>query len=342
MVVLEYKLSERELIELKSRHQGSKKRKEADRLKAVYLLGSGWKISAVREALLLSEDTIRGYYNNYKQEGLDGLLKSKYSGRQSEMTSSEKEALFLHLESVTYQRVSDIILYVAKEFDIVYSDSGMRLILKELGFVYKKPEKIPYKVNKQSQEAFIKAYKSLKNTVDKEDGLYFMDTTHPEHNAVPAHGWMKKGERIVMKSNPQPRRLNINGAINIDSLDMVVRFEERLNKETTKDFLESLRKHQPKGYIYLICDNAGYYQSPEVQSLAEAMAIKLIFLPAYSPNLNLIERVWKFFKKKVLYNKYYEEFEEMEKACKKFFRHISYYKEELSSLMTENFQVIEI
>jgi len=67
--------------------------------------------------------------------------------------------------------------------------------------------------------------------------------------------------------------------------------------------------------------------------------IKLIFLPPYSPNLNLIERYWKFFKKKVLNNRYYETFEEFKPACQSFLRKRKKYLPELSTLLTENFHI---
>lgn len=340
--MLNYSLTKKELSELKECHKLLKKRKDADRIKAVYLLGSGWNLPDIREALLLSSDTIRGYFSYYKEHGLDGLLKNKYFGKQSYLTEEEKNLLSSHLEEYTYAKISEIIAYVEEEFDAKYSESGMRVILKALDFVYKKPEKIPYKVDPISQEKFIRRYKRLKKKCNEGDGIYFMDATHPEHTPIPAHGWIKRGVTKVVKSNPRPYRLNINGAINIDTLDMVTRFEKKINKETIKDFLEALRKHQPKGWIYLICDNAGYNSSPEVKELAEAMAIKLVYLPAYSPNLNLIERIWKFFKKKVLYNRHYSELSDMQDACKKFFREIGQYKDELSTLMTEKFQKIAI
>jgi transposase len=65
-----------------------------------------------------------------------------------------------------------------------------------------------------------------------------------------------------------------------------------------------------------------------------------VFLPPYSPNLNLIERYWKFFKKKVLYNRYYEKFNEFKDACERFFRQPRRYLKELRSLLTENFGII--
>jgi len=64
-------------------------------------------------------------------------------------------------------------------------------------------------------------------------------------------------------------------------------------------------------------------------------------LPAYSPNLNIIERLWRFFKKNITYNKYYEKFAVFKSACLNFFKNIENYKLELQSLMTDNFELIQ-
>lgn len=80
----------------------------------------------------------------------------------------------------------------------------------------------------------------------------------------------------------------------------------------------------------------------EVRKVAKEMGIELIFLPPYSPNLNLIERLWKFFRKKVLYNRYYEKFNDFKIACEDFFKNIRKYKNELQSLLTENFQILDV
>ena len=92
--------------------------------------------------------------------------------------------------------------------------------------------------------------------------------------------------------------------------------------------------------IQLIMDNAAYNRSSKVKELADELGIKLVYLPPYSPNLNPIERLWKFFKKKVLYNKYYETREYFESACTNFFRFIRKYREELSTLLTDEFHVL--
>ncbi len=340
MTLIDYHLTTKQLNELKLWHKLCKKRNEADRIKAVYLLGKNWTISAVCEALLLEDDAIRRYFMDYQNKGIEGLLESKYSGRASYLTEGELNLLESHLKECTYQKVTEIMNYVLEEFDIAYTDSGMRNLLLQLDFVYKRPEKIPFRVDEAAQKAFITHYKKLKKQLKAGDGVYFMDVTHPEHAVIPAYGWIKRGETKVVKSNPRPYRLNIQGAVNISTLDMVIRFEEKVNKETALDFLEALRKHQPTGWIHLICDNAGYYKSADFELYAKSMAINVIYLPPYSPNLNLMERIWKFFKKNILYNKYYETFPDMLGASKKFFETIGQHYEQLQTLMTENFQII--
>jgi len=77
-----------------------------------------------------------------------------------------------------------------------------------------------------------------------------------------------------------------------------------------------------------------------VRAYLEHSRINLQFLPPYAPNLNLIERFWKFFKRQVLYNRYYETFADYKAACKQFFADLDSYAEQLRSLLTENFEII--
>ena len=101
-------------------------------------------------------------------------------------------------------------------------------------------------------------------------------------------------------------------------------------------------KEQPLGMLYIILDNAKYYRSKLVQEFLEQnQRIQFMFLLPYSPNLNIIERLWKFFKKKTTYNKYYEKFAVFKEKCFDFFTNIDKYKIELKSLMTDNFQLIQ-
>jgi transposase len=217
----------------------------------------------------------------------------------------------------------------------------MTKLLHRLGYVYKKPKKIPAKADAEAQRIFIKKYREIKRKLLPEDSIYFMDGVHPHHNPLAMYGWIKKGTEKLLKTNTRYQRLNINGAININNLKVVTRFEVSLTEETTLDFLESLRKAQLKGNIYLICDRARYYETDRVRAYAKSMAIHVIYLPPYSPNLNIIERFWQYFQKIVLYNRYYPTFDQFRQACKDFFSDLHPHKNALRSLLTDNFESIK-
>jgi len=91
--------------------------------------------------------------------------------------------------------------------------------------------------------------------------------------------------------------------------------------------------------LTIILDNAKYHYSKEVKKFLQGSKIKLVFLPTYSPNLNLIERLWKFFKKTVLYNQYYEDLKEFRKACINFFSNISQHAGKIEKFMNADFEL---
>ena len=91
--------------------------------------------------------------------------------------------------------------------------------------------------------------------------------------------------------------------------------------------------------VVVLLDNASYHHAKPIKDLVEkSPRLKLVFLPAYSPQLNLIERVWRFFKKKVLYNQYHENLDAFRKASIVFFRNINKHKDALRSLLSGGFQ----
>lgn len=296
-----FTLSEDEISILKTAHRGSKKKREADRIKAIILLGTGWTIREVAEALLLDDETIRNYVKRYKNGGFKALLKDSHKGYGGKLSSSETERLDTHLNENTYLRIQDVVSYVARQFKVTYSVSGMTELLHRLGYRYKKPKLVPGKADAKAQEEFIEFYKELKETKDARDPIYFMDGTHPHHNSVAAYGWIKKGKTKELKSNTGRQRLNINGAINIESVNTVVDYGDSVNAQSTISLLKKIEsKHSEAEVIYTICDNAKYYRSKKVKEYLKGSKVKIVYLPPYSPNLNLIERLWKYFHKIVV------------------------------------------
>ena len=96
------------------------------------------------------------------------------------------------------------------------------------------------------------------------------------------------------------------------------------------------------GALTLVLDNARYQHNAAVKALASQLGITLLFLPSYSPNLNLIERLWKFTKRRALYGRYHPKFADFQAAIQEILDGIpTTYAEQLETLMTLNFQQFE-
>ncbi len=190
----EFTLLQDEISSLKEAHKAAKKKRDADRIKAIILLGTGWTTIEVAEVLLLDDETIRNYIKRYKSGELNALLNDNYKGYSGKLLKPEIGQLDSHLNETTYLRTQDIVSYVAKHFKVAYSISGMTDLLHRLNYSYKKPKLVPGKADAEAQEEFIEFYNELKETKGVNDPVYFMDGTHPQHNCVAAYGWIKKGK----------------------------------------------------------------------------------------------------------------------------------------------------
>lgn len=145
-----------------------------------------------------------------------------------------------------------------------------------------------------------------------------------------------------MPSNSGRERLTVIGAISAETYKpTILTTEDNCDGSMMTIFLREVRKDYPKAKtIYIFLDNAKYNHSNLVTAEAKQLDIKLLFLPPYSPNLNLIERLWKFMKKKVKANKYYKTFKDFTDAIHDFFKNISQYRAELEKLLSLNFEII--
>ena len=292
-------LTPKEVSILKEAHYSSRFRKSADRIKAILFLNQGFTYEQTAKLLMLDDITIRRYEKEFKKEGLDGLLESHYLGSFSNLTKAQEEALKEHLKDKIYQTVQEVVAHVSKTYNKTYSIEGMTHLLHRLCFVYKKTKVIPGKVDLEKQEAFKKEYKALKQTKNPEDKIYFVDASHPHHNNRPFYGWIYKGEEKAIKTNTGRKRVNLNGAVNLEDMEITVLQEETINTNAMMRLVLTLEQKQETGEIYLILDNAGYNHSYLFSLfLEDHQRVHLKYLPPYSPNLNSIERLWKFYYKK--------------------------------------------
>lgn len=336
-------LTKEEVIVLREAHRTIKDKKQADRIKAVLSLNEGFEYAHIARILLLDEATLNRYVKRFREKGIEGLLECRYSGGKTRLTLLQEQELKLYLKENTKRTAKEVASYIYETYGFCYSTIGVTKLLHRLGFTYKKPKIIPGKADRVKQEEFLKLYTEVKASLKPNDQIYFADSTHPEHNAKPSYGWILKGKvnDKFIKTNSGRERLNLSGVLNFESKKAIILSEKTINKGVTIKLFKKLLKSQPKGKIYIVLDNATYYHANVVKFwIKDHPKVKLLFLPSYSPNLNTIERLWKFFHAKVTWNHYFETFNEFKREALKFFRHLDKYKPELDKLLTDNFQLV--
>ena len=240
-----------------------------------------------------------------------------------------------------YSNAKSIAAYAVQTFGVKYTPGGLTHLLHRLGFVYKKTKPVPGKADPEKQKAFLETYRQLKEHKGPHDRIYFVDGAHTNPNAMPAYGWIAKGVTQEIPTNTARKRINLNGALDISDFDLVIREDPTLNAQSTIALFKQIEEKNPLAQsIYVIADNAPYYRSKLVKEYLPNSKIKIMFLPSYSPHLNLIERLWKFFHKTVQYNQYYSTFDRFKEVSLNFFANIKDHHQALRSLLTENFQII--
>lgn len=336
-------LSNKERSILLNSHREEHYRRFADRIKVILALDSGHSVKSISDMLLIDAETIRRYRKNYESEGLEGLCSFAYSGRESKLDENEEEELTAELGSRIYLSTQEVLYYIKSRFGVEYSISGVTALLHRLGFSYKKPSLVPGKADAIAQESFVEMLEEIKANKCPKTKLYYGDGTHPQHNSLPSYGWLPRGEIVALKSNTGRKRVNISGVLDAETHEVIIKEDARLNADSTIEFFKLIeRKNQGAKKIYLILDNAGYYKGEKIREYLLCSRIEILYLPAYSPNLNLIERLWKFFKKQVLYNQYYEKFEDFRRACLAFFekKNLQKYRKQLRTLLSDRFAVV--
>ena len=335
-------LTSGQISDYERRHRAEKKKQPSDKIKSILLLNRGFSHTEVASILLIDMTTVWRWHQIYTEKGLDGLLQDHYTGGTCKLSGAQIEQFNEHLENNVYLTAKEICAFVKKTFKVKYTSKGMTSLLHQMGYTYKKPKQIPGKANIDKQMEFIEQYHQLKTEKAPDDRIYFTDAVHPLHNSQPAYGWIKKGQEMVIQANTGRQRINLNGAYCLEDQSVVIHESDTVNAQSTIELLKEIMRKQPLGFIYIILDNAKYYRSHVVSDfLGLHPRIQFVFLPAYSPNLNIIERLWKFFKKNVTYNAYYEEFAVFRKYCLDFFKNIKKFRPELQTLMTDNFQLIQ-
>ncbi len=224
--------------------------------------------------------------------------------------------------------------------------SQIRAFLKRLGLRYRKMGAIPGNGDEgkwKEQRRFLD--EELNPRLDEAEvgdrKVFFVDASHFVHGAFLCCMWCFS--RIFQKTPSGRKRLNVLGALDFVTKELVtITNLTYITSETVCQLLRDLAAKYPGIPVTLVLDNARYQRCRLVQDLAESLNIELLFLPSYSPNLNLIERLWKFTKAQCLNGKYYATFDAFQAAIIRCLNDTSgKHRAALTSLITRNFQMYD-
>jgi transposase len=316
-------------------------KKTADRIKAILLMDDGFTVTEIERILLLDERTLYRYKKIYINRGIDGLVEGNYQGGFYKLTDEQLTELKGILNSRLFSTAAEVCHYVWKTFRVRYTPAGMVKTLHRLGYSYKRTVPVPGKADSDKQKAFIERYEQQFKSLPDNEKVLFLDGSHPTFNNDPGYAWIRTGSNRCMKTHDGRKHLNLMGAYDPKNQAVFVKNYQTLNQDSVLDFLKSLKGKYPGKLLHIIWDNVPYQHAREVTKFAQEAGIDLVYLPAYSPNLNLIERYWGFLRKYVLRNKYYETFAIFQKAVIRFSRNESTtIKMKLNSYIPERFYIL--
>jgi transposase len=334
----------KELIALA--RDGKVEARVARRANALVLLDEGWSCAEVARALLLDDDTVRSWHKLFEQRGIEGLTNFDMGGSAGFLTQPAQEEVLRAFVGATLPRSTrQVGAFIEREFGLVYeSRSGLIALLHRLGLEYHKPNVIARKLDVAKQKDFIESYDKLLNSLGNDEAVLFMDAVHPTHAARPVGCWAPKQEKLAIEQTSGRERINIHGAIDLETGQTRMIDVETVNAASTIALLEAIQAIYPMlALIHVFLDNARYHHAKLVQDwLARPdCRIKLHFIPSYCPHLNPIERLWGLMHRNVTHNNTYTTCAQFADAALDFLRDkVPRDWAEFCDAVTDNFRVI--
>ena len=290
----------------------------------------------------LHRHSVRYWIQVYQTDGFEGLCQFNYGTNESDLENHSQSILKTFTERPP-MTANEAKARIEELTGISRSPSQVRNFMKRHGLRHLQTGHVPAKADTAKQQQWVKEKldPAIEEAKNGECHLLFMDAAHFILQPFICALWC--ATRLFIKASAGRNRINVLGALNAITKEIItLNNTSYITAETTIDFFKKLRKQYGHTPLKIVLDNARYQHCKLVEQAAEELNITLLFLPSYSPNLNIIERLWKFTKKKILYAKYYDSPVKFHTAITCFFQTVNQkYNSDLESLLTLNLQSFE-
>jgi transposase len=278
----------------------------------------------------------------YEKEGIESLFMVNYGTNQSKL-EKHTESIISSFQAKPPMHAREAKARIEQMTGMSRSPTQVRSFMHRHGLHYIKMGHIPAKANTEQQKQWVETTLNpvITEAQKGECHLLFMDAAHFILEPFICAIWCIT--RLFIKASSGRNRINVLGVFNAMTKEILTLSNTTyINADTIIEFFKRLRLYYGVLPIKIVLDNARYQHCQVVEQAAKALNITLLFLPSYSPNLNIIERLWKFTREKILYGEYYETPEKFHKAITNFFQTINQkYKSEIKNRLTLKFQFFD-
>jgi transposase len=309
----------------------------------LYMKYCGFKHEDIARLIGCRRGAVANHLTLYESKGYKGLIANCYYQPTSSLdpyTSTIKASF----EQEAPRSVKEAMHRIETLTGVKRSLSSVRAFMHKIGFNPLRTGQIPAKADLEAQQKFHDEILQpvINQALEEKCHVLFLDSAHFVLQAFVAVVWSLK--RLFVKGASGRFRLNVIGAIHATSKEFIGLYNTTyINAEVVVHLLQRIALRFADKPIFIVLDNARYQHCKWVKKTAEELNIQLLFLPPYSPNLNLIERLWKFIKAEVCAAKYYPDGNSFQQAIVGFIKNLNSetMKNELHSRLSLKFQLFD-
>jgi transposase len=319
------------------------------KMEVLWLKNHGFDHEDIAMLAGVSRSTVQRCVTDYLEGGLAALL-PRYSKGTASSLEEHRPSLEEYFAKHPPRSIKEAQHVIEQQTGIRRSNSQVRRFLQRLGMRPRKvaaipvPPKSTIEEHARNQTQFLeeKLEPRLAEARAGKRSVFFVDASHMVFAAYVGVVWCLV--RWAVRAASGRKRYNVLGALDAVSHKLIcVTNHSYINALSVCELLRAVAAASTGLPILLVLDNAAYQKCDLVQQLAASLKIELLFLPSYSPNLNLIERVWKFVKKQALRGTYHPDYESFVGAIDQCLRDLpGKHKADMDSLLTHNFQMLDV
>jgi transposase len=292
----------------------------------------------IANCFCINEKTVRNYVKLYNEGIFHLLYIPEHSGRPSMLDDTQKKELSEAIKKSpsecdfgvdTTWACKIIKEYVLLKYKVEYTVSGIRELIRNLPekFRFNRPTYVLAKANPEKQKAFLKKMEEIKKLVNAETALLYVDASHIRDYLALQSAWFPMGQQKKIKTYGQHGKVVLYGSVDCSGELFIMEYD-KIDAIVFKDFLLRLWEHyKAKGItkIIVVLDNAKVHHAILLNDILEKLKdnIQLEFLPPYSPDLNPIEKVWKWLKYTVINNKFHSNLAEIKDSVTNFINNVA-------------------